>query len=363
MKKRILSIFLAAIMVAGLLAGCGGQSVNNPNEGQSAAPAEQQSAAPAENNQGGSAVISNDPADHDTSKMAGKKVGFTLPSVGNDFMKYLSQAVSEELAKYDVTCQIDSCDGSETTQINQMDNYISAGMDMIIAFPVNGNSLVDVSKRAEAAGIPVLAFAMEISDEVSCSMISAEEKDMGEACAKMVSEWIDKTFPDAGEKEVKVYHMSYAGTPESKNRSEAQKTLAEINPKVDLISEDVSDWNDQADASNRLENALLVRTYDVIMCVNGSTAKGAEAYSATPASSSYIADKSKFGIFCVDEDEQIIAKITDPDSALRGTVSMGSIQDTVNDFMKGAFPILCEEEIVHRINGAAIIITEDTVNK
>ena len=66
----------------------------------------------------------------------------------------------------------------------------------------------------------------------------------------------------------------------------------------------------------------------------------------------------------MDETDEIDAKIlaseTD-ESVLRGTVSMGSMEATVNDFMKGMDPILKGETPVERVDGSASPLTPETL--
>jgi len=73
------------------------------------------------------------------------------------------------------------------------------------------------------------------------------------------------------------------------------------------------------------------------------------------SSDSPIQDKSKFGIFGVDETDEVDAKILaslKDESVLRGTISMGGIPDTIADLMKGMVPILTESELIPRIDGS-----------
>lgn len=346
MKRRILSVLLTVAMAAVLAAGCG----NKPAETQAPETTAESVA---------DSVIES----VDAEKFGeGKFVGITVPSVGNDFMLALTNALKEAVEATGATCQIDACDGDTNLQIQHIENYVTMGASLIVAFPVNGEALATACKQAEDQGIPTFAFAMGISDDCTTTMLSAEESDMGAACAEMASQWIDKTFPDAADGEVVVYHMTSSYSPEATERCKAQAAIAE-NSKVTLISEEVEDWNSAEDARSRVENAFLANPdIDVIITCNGTTALGVESYIAS--SDCPVEDLSKFGIFTVDETAEIVEKITasaDNTSTLRGTISMGSIADTVNDFMMGVTPILKGEEPIKVINGEAKMITVDTL--
>ena len=353
--KKLLAIVLTVVLAMTVLAGCGEKA---PAETQ-AAPAETQ-AAPAET-QAAPAETEAAPAETEAAAnpYEGKSVGFTLPSVGNDFMLYLSEAVKATLEGLGATCQVDACNGDVNLQIQQIENYATMGMDVIVVFPVNGEALTSVCQKVMNEGTPVFAFAMEIPDGANTQMLSAEEADMGAACGNMANEWINANL----EGDITVYALMSSATPESTDRSNAITEALKANANItNLIIEETEDWNSSDAARTRIENAFLVNPdIDVVVAVNGTTAKGVEAYIASPDCP--VEDLSKFGIFCVDEDEEIVAKIkasATNESTLRGTISMGSIQDTVNDFMAASEPIFKGEEPIPVWKGSTFVLTAET---
>lgn len=350
--KKLLAIVLTVVLAMTVLAGCGEKA---PAETNAPAPVETQAAAPAET-EAAPAETEAAPAD----PYAGKKVGFTLPSVGNDFMLYLSEAVKGTLAELGAECQVDACNGDINLQIQQIENYATMGMDLIVVFPVNGEALTSVCQKVMNEGTPVFAFAMEIPDGAATQMLSAEEADMGKACGDMANEWINANL----EGEVTVYALMCSLTPESTERSEAIVAALEANTNItNLIVEETEDWNSSDAARTRIENAFLKNPeIDAVVAVNATSALGVEAYIASPDCP--VADLSKFGIFCVDETTEVVEKIkasVTNESTLRGTISMGSIQDTVNDFMAASAPIFKGEEPIPVWNGHTFVLTADTL--
>ena len=343
MKKRIFSILLAVALVATMLIGCGGNAGNSENS---------------ENK--GTENVGAEEGTLGTESLEGKKVGFTLPSVGNDFMKYLSMAVKDALEAQGATCQIDSADGSIDTQIQHIENYATMGMDLIVVFPINGEGLTSVCQRVMEEGTPVFAFAMNIPDGCTTAMLSAEEADMGKACGDMANEWINKTYADAADGEVTVLFISGSDSPEADARSNAIREALKTNKKVTIVEQATEDWNSFDAGQTLTQNMFLSHPeIDVIVALNATTALGAEAFIASPDSP--VTDLSKFGIFSVDETEEVVAKITDANSAYRGTISMGSIGDTVNDFMKASAPILTGGTPYKIWKGTAFVLTEETL--
>ena len=343
MKKRIFSILLALALVATMLIGCGGNAGNTENS---------------ENK--GSENVGAEEGTLGSESLEGKTVGFTLPSVGNDFMNYLSQAVKAALEEKGATCQVDSADGSIETQIQHIENYATMGMDLIVVFPINGEGLTSVCQRVMEEGIPVFAFAMNIPDGCTTAMLSAEEADMGEACGTMANDWINKTFADAADGDVTVLFISGSDSPEADERSNAIRETLKSNKKVTIVEQQTPNWNDSAEGQSLTENMFLTNPeIDVIVALNATTALGAEAYIASPDCP--VEDLSKFGIFSVDETEEVVAKIKDANSAYRGTISMGSIADTVNDFMQASAPILTGGTPYKVWKGSSFVLTEETL--
>ncbi|HHV10720.1 MAG TPA: substrate-binding domain-containing protein [Clostridiales bacterium] len=349
--KKIFSIILVIAMSLTMLAGCStqksGDSVTNGGDSAAVTKAADQITEAVTDTTGGSAE--------------GKLVGITMPSVGNDFLLALSQGFQRALEAEGCRVQIDSAENDVTTQLTQIENFTTMDADVIVVWAVNGNGVASACKAAMDAGIPVLAFAYEIPG-VTTSIISASEESMAVQCVSMTSDWIDKTFADAGDGEVNVFVMTASNTPEAAVRSKILLTIAD-NPKVKVIAAEVEN-QDSTDAARTLtENTMLTNPdIDVIIAFGAASAIGAESYISS--SSSSIKDKSKFGIFSIDETEEIVAKIKASEtneSVLRGTISMGTFDDTINDFMKGITPLITGQTPIERVDGQAYIITPETL--
>lgn len=341
MKRKMGAMLIAFAMTAVLLSGCGGEG--------------EKSDVPTGTENGGVE------GEHDLTLAEGKKVGFTVPTLTSDFINYLSQAAVEETG---ATMQVDSADGDVTKQIEQIENYVTMGMDVIVVFPINAEALGVTVKNAVDQGVPVFGFAMEIPNVVS-EMISAEESVNGAAVAELASEWIDETFPDAKDGEVVVYAIRGSTQPDIVERSDVMVENIKKNSKVTVIEEESENQDDQNVARRMTENQFNANPdIDVIIACNGESALGAESFCMS--TDCPITDRSKFAIFAVDETDEIDAKILaslKDESVLRGTVSFGQISDTINDLMTGLLPILCEEEPIPRINGRVFTISAKNIEE
>lgn len=383
MRRKMMCAAVAAAMAGTLFAGCGGGAADSAGEASSAASASAVSEAAAESaaestaesaEESASGSVTSQTAEAMSDKelianlddylgdesMEGKKIGMTVQSLGNDFMISLTNALQAAVEAEGATIQIDPCDGDSNLQIEQIENYVTMGMDLVVAFPLNGEALVSAMDHAHEAGIPTMAFAMEIpTDTLTTIMKSAEEDEMGYAAAQMASNWIDETFPDAGDGEVKVLLLGASTSPEAVKRTEAMESIVDINSKVTLKRQDSTDWNDQDAGRSLTENEFMVDSeYDVVLAVNATTALGADSY--LTSSDSPISDRSKAAIFAVDEtdeiDQKILASETD-ESLIRGTFSLGSAEDLAATFMATVKPVLTKGTVVPRVAGTGTEVT------
>lgn len=285
-------------------------------------------------------------------------IGMTVPAVSSDFMVALSDLLRGYLEDQGHTVQFDSADGDVTKQQNQVENDIQMGCDALVVWPVNGEGISNVVSKAVEQGIPVLAFANAIPG-ASANQVAADDKEMGIAQAEMANDWIDATFPDAGDGEIKVFVVTASNTPQAVDRSEGMQTIAD-NSKVNMITADV-DWDSPAGSSSLVENTLMVNPDVKVIMTPGGTV-GVAANNFVMSANCQIEDKENFAVFTVDETEEIDAAIkgfANNESVLRGTVSMGTLEDTVNDFAKAIQPYLDGGEM-QEVNGQAFKLTPES---
>lgn len=350
MKKKLLAVIMTVAMIAVMVAGCQSADTKETQEATEAAATEE--TAEAKETEGAA----------EAGAVSDKFVGITVPSVGNDFMLALTDMMKAAVEEKGAKVQLDSAENNVTTQIEQIENYAAMGCDIIVVWAVNGEGVASACQRAQDQGIPVVAFAYEIPGAES-SVISATDESMAEQCVTMADEWINATFADAGDGEVKVLVVAGSSTPEAVTRSECLKAIAD-NSKVNMITAEVSDQDKSEEARTLAENTFQTDDdIDVVLCMNGTIALGFESF--LNSSSSPLTDKSKFGIFCIDETEEIVTKIAasaNDESVLRGTVSMGSLGDTVGDFMQAMEPLLNDQEPIH-VEGASKPITAENAGQ
>jgi ribose transport system substrate-binding protein len=88
-----------------------------------------------------------------------KSIGISLGSLGNPFFIALSKGAEAEARKTNPNVRVTTVgfDYDLGRQFNQIDNFIAAGVDMILLNPGDANALEPAIKKAQAAGILVVA--------------------------------------------------------------------------------------------------------------------------------------------------------------------------------------------------------------
>ncbi|MCO6050503.1 ABC transporter substrate-binding protein [Mesorhizobium sp. RP14(2022)] len=88
-----------------------------------------------------------------------KQVGVTVVDLGNPFFGAIAKSIEAQVKAVapDAKTLVVSGDYDLGKQSNQFDNFVQAGVDMIIVSAVDSKAIGAAIKRAEAAGIPVVA--------------------------------------------------------------------------------------------------------------------------------------------------------------------------------------------------------------
>ena len=88
-----------------------------------------------------------------------KKIGVTLGSLGNPFFVALANGAKAKAQETNPKVEVisTSADYDLNKQFTQMDNFIAAGVNMILVNAVDPKAILPAIKRAQAAGIVVVA--------------------------------------------------------------------------------------------------------------------------------------------------------------------------------------------------------------
>ncbi|MDV7105548.1 D-xylose ABC transporter substrate-binding protein [Vibrio sp. TH_r3] len=167
---------------------------------------------------------------------------------------------------------VQSSNGNEQTQLSQIENMISRGVDVLVIIPYNGEVLSNVVKEAKRDGIKVLAYDRLISNADIDFYLSFDNEKVGEIQAQAM---LDKK-PTGN-------YFLMGGAPTDNNAKLFRKGQMNIlQPKIDSGDINVvgDQWVDSWLAENALkimENALTAteNNIDAVVASNDATAGGA----------------------------------------------------------------------------------------
>lgn len=113
-----------------------------------------------------------------------RSVGISVGSLGNPGFVIIANTATQIIKKAYPQAQVTTVgyDYDLGKQVNQIDNFIAAGADFILLNPGDPNAITPAIKKAQAAGIPVVAFdtaaegadAVVMTDNIMAGSVSCQ---------------------------------------------------------------------------------------------------------------------------------------------------------------------------------------------
>ena len=249
----------------------------------------------------------------------GGKIGISMPTQSLERWNRDGSYLEEQFkaAGYDV--ELTYSDNETDRQVNDIQNLISDGVNLLVVAAIDGEALNTVMDEAADAGIPVIAYDRLIKSDAVSYYISFDNYTVGTLQGQYVIDTLD--LDNAGDK---TYNIEFtAGDPADNNAGyffngayDTLKpyldagTLNVVSGQTDFDSVATAQWDTQT-ALERMQN-ILASYYadgtqlDVALCSNDSTALG-----VTQAIESDYAGKNDVLITGQDGDEANLANIVD----------------------------------------------------
>ena len=171
--KKTLALILSAVMMLSLLAGCGNK--NN-------APA----------NGGSNGSEANKPAASDMN------VAVFYYDFSDVYISSVRTAMGEKLASLGIEPNNYDGAGNQATQTDQINTAIANGADLLVVNIVETSSpdaAMNAVDAAKAAGIPIIFFNREVSNDVvnsydKCAFVGTDAPEAGHMQGKMIGEYL-----------------------------------------------------------------------------------------------------------------------------------------------------------------------------
>lgn len=174
--KKTLALILAACMSLSLVAcgGGGGDKSNTPPAGGS--------------NAGTSQAGSQQPS---TGGSETKTVGIAMPTQSLERWNRDGAYLDEQFKAAGYNTIVTYSDNKNEQQVNDIQNMLSQGVDLLIIAAIDGNGLNTVMNDAGAAGIPVIAYDRLIMNDNSSYYVSFDNYTVGKLQGEYVRDALD----------------------------------------------------------------------------------------------------------------------------------------------------------------------------
>lgn len=277
MKKRIFSVLVIIALMATLLAGCAGTAATTAAPAATTAAAAATTAAPA---------------------AKALKVGMSVQDLSNPVWAAICQNLDQQIKAAGGEFSYVACESNITKQIQQVENFISSGVNVIVVHPADPAGIEATLKTARDAGIKVISWDDKLENCDIAYVIN--NYDLGTMIGEQAAKWINEKL--GGEAEVAV--LDYPQLPILLERGNGIVDAIKKNaPKAKIVA--------QTSAINAAEGQTKMETIfqsnpnvKVVACIGGGGAVGANE--AAKAANKVTAD---FGIFAADATDQELAAI------------------------------------------------------
>ena len=290
--NKVFSLFGTVLVLAGLLlAGCAAPAAPAAPASDAAAPA---------------------------AEGAARRVGYAVPDASNPFLANLTKNVADYFAPDNVQVVVADAKGDATKQVNQIENFITMGVDAIIVMAIDPKGVTSVIEDAQKAGIKVMVAGGDTGSYDA--IMHTDQKAMGAMIAQMACDFIAATFPDAADGSVQVGVIENRDTPEASARSDGMATIPALCPAA-AIAGTVGSQPTITAGATAAENLLTAHPeIKVILAYNDAQGLGATQTAGGIAT----IDPAQFAIYGADNTPDALAAIQSGDSVFRGTVRFGS---------------------------------------
>lgn len=256
------------------------------------------------------------------------KIGVTVQSLSNQVWSGACSTMKDLADAAGNTLTYMSCDDTSSKQIDQIENYIASGCDVIMVNPSDPNAIESVCKEARDQGIKVMCWDNEMTNTDINWVIDNEN--LGYMIGEQAASFINEKFAD-GACEVAV--LDYPQTEILLERENGiLKALTEKAPNAKVVAQQPA-----LDATGGLDamETILQANPDVkvVCCIGGGGAVGAnEAFKAVYQD----AIPDDVGIFAADATDEELAAMLKGEANRMSVMITGTpttIGETVYDML------------------------------
>jgi ribose transport system substrate-binding protein len=252
------------------------------------------------------------------------KIGYTVQDLSNPFWSGALEAIQKQCDNRGWQITAVDCGADSGKQLTQIENFITSGVDVIIVQPADPNSLEDVSAKAHAKGIKMMAqgisFPQADTNYVNDNFLAG----------KMVGQWAGKFINERyGEgAAIECAYFSWPYIKEFIDRDNGtQEGLAETAPNAKIVATAAA-TTVTAGMSNAETILQAHPNVKVFMAVGDGAALG--AYEVLVAKG---VNPDDYGVFAIDAVDEALAKIKEG-KMYRMSVNEGTFEQVADGIMQ-----------------------------
>ena len=284
--KKLVSVMAAVAMTATMMAGCSSSQPAETTAAATEAAAETEAAEETESAE----ETAEAAAEAASGDLADKKVGVCIYQFSDNFMTLFRNELQSYLEAQGFKPEnITIVDGAndQATQTNQIQNFITQGVDVLIINPVNSSSAATITDMVADANIPLVYINREPAADEQQRWADNNWNVCYVGCdARQSGTYQGEIIGDLGldavdfNKNGKIDYIMIKGDPENVDaqyRTEFSiKALTDAGFEVNKLDEQVGMW-DQVKGAELVANSLSQYGNDieVVFCNNDAMALGA----------------------------------------------------------------------------------------
>ncbi len=175
--KKVLVIVVALVLALSVFAGC---SAKPSTESPSAQESQTTSEAP---------VVSEST---EPSQAASLVIGLSMPEIKTDGFTAMANGVQMYADEAGVELRVVDADNDAQTQMSQIEDFISQGVDAIIMTPADSGALSEAVKKANEANIPVVCMDRSVTSGNITALIESDNVEHGYQAGLYMAEAAEK---------------------------------------------------------------------------------------------------------------------------------------------------------------------------
>lgn len=340
MKKKLVGNLLMVIILVTLMAGCGVKKEVTPTTESNT----ETNVETTNENEVTEAATKSD-------EKTGIKVGMTVQDLSNQIWSGSAEALKVLVEADGGSMTYLDCKNNSATQIQQIENFISSGVDAILVHPVEANSVAPVLDTARKAGIKVFSWDVD-TDSADVSWL-IDNYQLGRMIGEQAANWINEKHN--GQCEVAI--LDYPQIPILLERGNGiVDAIKELAPNATIVA--------QTSAINPTEGMAKTETiFQANPNVKVIAAIGGGAVGANEAAKAAGKITDDFGIFAADATDQELQAIKDNEGNRMSVLITGGPNEIATEIYGWLNKLVAGESVESKVYRTTIPVTIDNLSQ